>query len=152
MYTKNNEKIQYCMPIRKANPYRRMMKATREHVVVPNILNRNFKQGLVGKVLLIDITYLTYSSTNRSYLSTINDASTNEILSYHLSINLILDIAIETVKKLMKNHKKLLNKDTFIHSDQGVHYTSPRSQKLLKKYKISQSMSRQGNCWDNAPQ
>ncbi len=139
-------------PIRKANPYRRMMKATREHVVVPNILNRKFKQGLVGKVLLTDITYLTYGSTNRAYLSTIKDASTNEILSYHLSNNLTLDIAIETVKKLMKNHKKLLNKEAFIHSDQGVHYTSPRFQKLLKKYKIGQSMSRRGNCWDNAPQ
>ncbi|MBA9013723.1 transposase InsO family protein [Clostridium beijerinckii] len=89
-------------PIRKANPYRRMMKATREHVIVPNILNRKFKQGLVGKVLLTDITYLTYGSTNRAYLSTIKDASTNEILSYHLSNNLTLDIAIETVKKLMK--------------------------------------------------
>lgn len=139
-------------PIRKANPYRRMMKATREHTVVPNILNREFKQDLVGKVLLTDITYLTYGASNRAYLSTIKDASTNEILSYQLSNSLTLDIATETIKKLMKNHKNLLNKDAFIHSDQGVHYTSPRFQKLLKKYKIGQSMSRRGNCWDNAPQ
>jgi transposase InsO family protein len=139
-------------PIRKANPYRRMMKATKEHTVLPNTLNRQFKQGLVGKVLLTDITYLTYGVSNRAYLSTIKDASTNEILSYHLSESLTLDIATETVKKLMRNHKKLLDKDVFIHSDQGVHYTSPRFQKLLKKYKIGQSMSRRGNCWDNAPQ
>jgi len=139
-------------PIRKANPYRRMMKATREHTVVPNILNREFKQDLVGKVLLTDITYLTYGASNRAYLSTIKDASTNEILSFQLSNSLTLDIATETIKKLMKNHKNLLNKDAFIHSDQGVHYTSPRFQKLLKKYKIGQSMSRRGNCWDNAPQ
>ncbi|MBC2451439.1 DDE-type integrase/transposase/recombinase, partial [Clostridium saccharobutylicum] len=66
--------------------------------------------------------------------------------------SLTLDIATETVKKLMRNHKKLLDKDVFIHSDQGVHYASHRFQKLLKKYKIGQSMSRRGNCWDNAPQ
>lgn len=138
--------------IKKTNPYRRMMKATKEHTVVHNILNREFKQGLVGKVLLTNITYLTYGTTNRAYLSTIKDDSTNEILSYHLSESLTLDIATETVKKLIKNHKKLLSKDVFIHSDQGVHYTSPKFQKLLKKYKIGQSMSRRGNCWDNTPQ
>lgn len=138
--------------IRKANPYRRMLKATREHTVVPNLLNRNFKQGLVGKVLLTDITYLPYGIGKRAYLSTIKDAMTNEILSYHVSDNLEMPIVLETVKKLVKNHKKILDKNVFIHSDQGAHYTSPKFQKLLKKYSIGQSMSRRGNCWDNAPQ
>lgn len=139
-------------PIRKANPYRRILKATREHKVVPNLLNREFKQGLVGKVLLTDITYLTYGSSNRAYLSTIKDAMTNEILSYQVSTNLKLPIVLETVKKLVKVHNKILDKNVFIHSDQGFHYTNPRFQKLLKKYGIGQSMSRRGNCWDNAPQ
>jgi transposase InsO family protein len=139
-------------PIRKANPYRKMLKANQEHKVVPNILNREFKQGLVGKVLLTDITYITYNSAKRAYLSTIKDAMTNEILSYHVSDNLAMPLVIETVKKLVKNHKNILDKDVFIHSDQGAHYTSPRFQKLLKKYNIGQSMSRRGNCWDNAPQ
>lgn len=139
-------------PIRKANPYRRMMKATREDKVVPNLLNRQFKQGIPGKVLLTDITYLSYGISNRAYLSTIKDSSTNEILAYKLSSNLTLDIAMDTIENLVKNHKKLLNKDSFIHSDQGAHYTSPKFQKLLKKYKLGQSMSRRGNCWDNAPQ
>lgn len=139
-------------PIRKANPYRRMMKATREHTIVPNLLNREFKQNIAGKVLLTDITYLSYGVSNRAYLSTIKDGSTNEILAYRLSINLTLDIATDTIENLVKNHKKLLQKDSFVHSDQGVHYTSPIFQKLLKKYNIGQSMSRRGNCWDNAPQ
>lgn len=46
--------------IRKANPYRRMAKATKQHTVVPNLLERNFKQIIPGKVLLTDITYLPY--------------------------------------------------------------------------------------------
>lgn len=145
-------KYKIICPIRKANPYRRMMKATREHVVVPNSLNREFKQELAGKVLLTDITYMPYGTSCMAYLSTIKDASTNEILSYQLSNRLTLDIATDTIENLMKRHRHLLHKDAFIHSDQGVHYTSPRFQDLLKKYKLAQSMSRRGNCWDNAPQ
>jgi putative transposase len=139
-------------PIRKANPYRRMLKATAEHQVVANRLNREFKQGLPGKVLLTDITYLTYESNKRAYLSTIQDASTNEILAYNVSTSLALSLVTQTIESLMSSKKRLLTKDSFIHSDQGAHYTSPKFQRLIKKYKLGQSMSRRGNCWDNAPQ
>ena len=139
-------------PHRKPNPYKRIAKATKEHQVVPNKLNREFKQGVPGKVLLTDITYLPYNGNSMAYLSTIKDASTNELLAYHVSDRITLDIATKTIHKLMKNKKITLHKDAFIHSDQGSHYTSPRYQKLLKKYGLGQSMSRKGNCWDNAPQ
>ena len=156
--TYNRKRIQRIMrkynivcPIRKDNPYRRMAKATKEHRVVPNLLNRNFKQEVAGKVLLTDITYLPYGNNQMAYLSTIKDASTNEILAHNLSNNITLDIAIDTIHKLMNNTKFKLHKDAFIHSDQGAHYTSPRFQKLLKSKNLGQSMSRRGNCWDNAP-
>jgi hypothetical protein len=58
-------------PIRKANPYRRMMKATKEHRVVPNLLNRQFMQGVPGKVLLTDITYLYYGKGMKAYLTVV---------------------------------------------------------------------------------
>ncbi|MEK3796791.1 IS3 family transposase [Peribacillus sp. FSL H8-0477] len=144
------KKFDIICPIRKANPYRRMAKATKEHRTCQNELNRNFKQGVAGKVLLTDITYLTYRGGKRAYLSTIKDAETNEILAYEVSDSLSLDIALHTVKKL-KKHKHLA-KDAFIHSDQGFHYTSPIYQTLVKKMGLGQSMSRRGNCWDNAPQ
>ena len=157
--TFNRKKIQRIMrkyqiicPIRKTNPYRRMAKATKEHSVVPNLLNRKFKQEVPGKVLLTDITYLPYNGSNIAYLSTVKDGSTNEILSYHLSERITLDIATTTIDKLVKNHEKRLHTEAFIHSDQGFHYTSPKFQELLKEYGIGQSMSRRGNCWDNAPQ
>lgn len=139
-------------PHRKSNPYRKIAKATKEHSVVPNKLNREFKQGIPAKVLLTDITYLPYGNNNMAYLSTIKDASTNEILAYHVSDRITLDIATETIKKLMKNKKVNIHNEAFIHSDQGSHYTSPRYQKLLKECGLGQSMSRRGNCWDNAPQ
>jgi transposase InsO family protein len=139
-------------PHRKSNPYKKIAKASKEHQVVPNKLNREFKQGIPGKVLLTDITYLPYNGKYMAYLSTIKDASTNEILAYHVSDRITLDIATNTIHKLMKNKKINLSPDAFIHSDQGSHYTSPRYQKLLKECGLGQSMSRRGNCWDNAPQ
>ena len=146
------KKYSIVCPIRKANPYRRMMKATKEHRIVPNLLNRQFKQSVPGKVLLTDITYLYYGKGKKAYLSTIKDGSTNEIVAYKVSESLKLDIVIDTLKKLKKNRNIKLVKGAFIHSDQGFHYTSPTYQKLVKKYKLCQSMSRRGNCWDNAPQ
>ena len=145
-------KFNIVCPIRRSNPYKQIAKATKEHTVVPNLLKRNFKQEIPGKVLLTDITYLPYGNNQMAYLSTIKDASTNEILAYNLSNRITLDIATDTIHKLMKKRNFKLHKDAFIHSDQGSHYTSPKYQKLLKKYNLGQSMSRRGNCWDNAPQ
>ena len=100
----NRKKIQRIMkkydikcPIRKANPYRRMAKATKEHRVVPNLLERNFKQGIPGKVLLTDITYLPHGNNRMAYLSTIKDGSSNDILAYHVSDSITLDIATTTI-------------------------------------------------------
>lgn len=139
-------------PIRKANPYRRMMKATKEHTVLPNLLNRNFKQNIPGKVLLTDITYLFYGNGKKAYLSTIKDGSSNEILAYNVSDSLKIDIATNTINKLINNKELKLVDGAFLHSDQGFHYTSPVFQQLVKNYGLRQSMSRRGNCWDNAPQ
>ena len=155
----NRKKIQRIMrkynivcPIRKANPYKRMAKATQEHRVVENKLNREFKQNIPGEVLLTDITYMPYGNNKMAYLSTVKDSSTNEILAYNLSNSLAIELVTETVDKLVSTESFKLHKDAFIHSDQGVHYTSPRFQNLLKQNNLGQSMSRKGNCWDNAPQ
>ncbi|MDR5658007.1 IS3 family transposase [Serpentinicella sp. ANB-PHB4] len=139
-------------PIRKANPYRQMAKATKEHTVLPNKLNRQFKQNIPGKVLLTDITYLFYGKGKKAYLSTIKDGSTNEILAYNVSDRITLDIATDTLLQLRNNKRVKFADGAFIHSDQGFHYTSPIYQKMVKKYGLEQSMSRRGNCWDNAPQ
>lgn len=146
------KKYNIVCPIRKANPYRRIMKATQEHRVVPNLLKRKFKQAIPNKVLLTDITYLFYGKGQKAYLSTIKDGSTGEILAYHVSERLTIDLATDTLKKLKKNKHFKRRDDALIHSDQGVHYTHPDFQKAVKKLGLLQSMSRRGNCWDNAPQ
>jgi len=145
------KKYHIICPIRKANPYKKIIKATIEHATLPNLLNRNFKQDIPGKVLLTDITYLFYGNGKKAYLSTIKDGSTNEILAYNISSSLAIELATDTLHNLMKTKVKF-PEGALIHSDQGVHYTSPIYQKLVKKYGLEQSMSRRGNCWDNAPQ
>ncbi|WP_432759783.1 IS3 family transposase [Bacillus bombysepticus] len=144
-------KYKIVCPIRRTNPYQKMLKATQEHTVLPNLLNREFKQAIPGKVLLTDITYLYYDNRQKAYLSTIKDSSTNEILAYNVSSRMTLDLATDTLVKLTKNKRVKFAEGAFIHSDQGVHYTSPTFQKHVKKLGLGQSMSRRGNCWDNAP-
>lgn len=138
-------------PIRKANPYRRMAKALKTNNVADNILNREFKEHGPRMVLLTDITYIPYNNT-KCYLSVILDAFTKEILSHVLSESLEVDFVLETVNQLIKKHGISLSTKTLVHSDQGCHYTSYSFIQILKDKKLRQSMSRRGNCWDNAPQ
>jgi putative transposase len=146
------KKLNLVCPHRKPNPYKRMAKATLEHRTLPNKLQRDFKKGIPGLALLTDITYLPYDRTEMAYLSTVLDASTGEILSHNLSNRIELSLATESIEALMKQKRLKLHKDAFVHSDQGSHYTSPKYQELLKQKGLGQSMSRRGNCWDNAPQ
>lgn len=138
-------------PVRKANPYRRMAKALKTNHVADNLLERKFREYGPRRVLLTDITYIPYSG-KFAYLSTILDAYTKQILSYVLSDSLEVDFVLETVKKLVKDHRIELTKETLIHSDQGCHYTSTSFIRLVNDKGLRQSMSRKGNCWDNAPQ
>lgn len=153
----NRKKVQRLMRkfglvchIRKANPYRRMMKATKEHRVVPNKLNRQFKTGKPYEILLTDITYIPFKG-RYVYLSAVKDSITNEILTYHLSRSLKIDIALETLDKLKRSCQSKFHTNAYVHSDQGAHYTSPKFQERLREIGLDQSMSRRGNCWDNAP-
>lgn len=137
--------------IRKANPYRRMAKAIKTNHVAANLVNREFEKYGPRKVLLTDITYIPFSG-RFCYLSTIIDAFTKQILSYVLSETLEVDFVLETVNKMVAEHGISLTTDTIIHSDQGCHYTSCSFIQLVKDKGLRQSMSRRGNCWDNAPQ
>ena len=155
----NRKKIQRLMSkynlksqIRKANPYRRMAKALKTDRVSENLVNREFQGHGPGRILLTDITYLFYNRGNKAYLSVIKDACTNQVMAYVISESLEVDFVLETVNMLILNHGISLSSETILHSDQGCHYTSISFRKLLKDKELRQSMSRRGNCWDNAPQ
>ena len=136
--------------IRKANPYRRMAKALATSNVAPNIVNRDFRRE-PRKILLTDITYLFFAE-EKCYLSTILDAFTHEVLAYQASLSLKVEFVLDTVEELTEKHGSTLDNTTIVHSDQGCHYTSYAFIQKLKDSEFVQSMSRRGNCWDNAPQ
>ena len=138
-------------PYRGPNPYRQMAKALKTNKVFPNEVYREFVRGGVRKVLLTDITYIIYDG-GVCYLSTILDAFTREILAYRLSPNLMVNFVLDTVDALIAEHGCTLDDTTIIHSDQGCHYTSKAFIEKLRDNHFVQSMSRKGNCWDNAPQ
>ena len=125
--------------------------ALRTSSVADNLLRREFECYGPRMVLLTDITYLPYNGTF-AYLSTILDAFTKQILSYALSPSLEVDFVLETVELLIKRHGIPLHAETAIHSDQGCHYTSHKFINIVQDKGLRQSMSRKGNCWDNAPQ
>lgn len=138
-------------PIRQANPYRRMAKAMQTSHVAKNEIDRQFRIFPPRKALLTDITYLHYRD-GVCYLSTILDVCTHEVLAYQLSDNLRVEFVLGTVDKLCGRYGAELDDETIVHSDQGCHYTSNAFIQKLRDATFIQSMSRKGNCWDNAPQ
>jgi len=137
--------------IRKANPYRRMAKAIKTNSVADNLVKREFEKYGPRRILLTDITYVPFDG-RFCYLSTILDAFTKQVLAYAMSESLEVDFVLETVQLLVKHHGISLSKETVIHSDQGTHYTSLKFIQLVENSALRRSMSRRGNCWDNAPQ
>lgn len=145
------KKFNLFCPIRKANPYRRMAKAIKTSNYADNLLQREFECYGPRIVLLTDITYIPYNGIF-AYLSTILDAYTKQILAYILSSSLEVDFVKGTVENLVRDHGISLHKETLIHSDQGSHYTSVTFIQIVNDSNLRRSMSRRGNCWDNAPQ
>src|SRR4030095_1016442 len=113
----------------------------------PNILSRNFKALQPNQKWATDITEFNVSG-KKLYLSPIIDLFNQEIISYELSERPNFN---QVVAMLKKSFKKLNVQDKLIlHSDQGWQYQMKQYQQLLKEKGITQSMSRKGNCLDNA--
>ncbi|WP_176474553.1 IS3 family transposase [Peribacillus simplex] len=108
--------------IGQANPYKKMAKATHEHKVVPNLLNRKFNQGEPRKTFLKDITYVYYGSGMPAYLSCVKKCcyTGNRCLSL-----IQKPLVYRTLEKLADSLDELLHPVAMIHSDQGVHFTHP---------------------------
>jgi len=122
-------------------------KGGNESQVAPNILNRQFEASKPNEKWVTDITEFKLFG-QKLYLSPILDLFNGEIISYAINSRPVFDLVLETVKKALEKKNK---EDTLLlHSDQGWHYRMANYQRLLKENKIIQSMSRKGNCFDNA--
>jgi putative transposase len=115
-------------------------------IVVPHLLQRNFKANQPNEKWVTDITYLPFGQS-MLYLSTIMDLYNNEIIAYDISDRQDVDLVLKTLEKAVSIKQP---KNVILHSDQGSVYTSYVYHKTAKEKGITRSMSRKGNCHDNA--
>jgi putative transposase len=137
--------------VRKRNLYKMMAKKTQEHSICKNLLERDFKATKPFEKCSTDITYLYFGRSQKAYLSATRDLASGEIISYEPSQNLTLEFVDKMLDKLIETIPEEDLQGMLMHSDQGFHFTHPDYQTKLAKNEIIQSMSRKGNCLDNAP-
>lgn len=115
--------------------------------VAPNILQRNFAANGPNQKWATDVTQMNVNG-HKCFLSPLLDMWNGEIISYAISDSPNLDMVLQMLRSAFKQHPDVPG--LLIHSDQGWHYQHTAYQYLLKKYGVMQSMSRKGNCLDNA--
>ena len=115
--------------------------------VAENLLNQNFN---VDKPAAVWVTDISYIGTNEGwlYLATVKDIFTKEIVGWATADNMKTELCIKALNNAVMRHRP--PEGLIHHSDRGVQYCSYSYQTLLKKHKMLCSMSRKGNCYDNA--
>lgn len=128
-------------------PKRKWKSQGEQQIIVPNLLERNFFASKPNEKWVTDITYVQYGSITL-YLATILDLYNNEVVAYKLYDHQQTPLVIDVLKEALKARNN--PEGVIVHSDQGSVYTSYAYQNLLKENNLVGSMSRRGNCWDNA--
>jgi len=113
-----------------------------------NCLNRNFATTRPNQKWVTDITYVA-TQQGWAYLSTIKDLYGGFIVAHAMSLSNSVALVTRTLK--LAQEKEKVTDGLILHSDQGHQYTSHAYHVLTQQYSITPSMSRRGNCWDNAP-
>ena len=113
-----------------------------------NLLNRVFQADRPNHKWVTDISYI-HSGQGVLYLSVIRDLFDNSIVAYKTGTNQSVNLVLDTIRLAMQTEKKVAA-ELQLHSDQGSQYTSQAYFDLTKEYGITPSMSRRGNCYDNA--
>ena len=119
-----------------------------DHKIADNILNRDFKAAVPAQKWVSDITYIR-TDQGWLYLTMIMDLFDRKIIGWSLSDNMsCADTVLKAWKMANKNRPATPN--MIFHSDRGVQYAADDFRKELESCNVIQSMSRKGNCWDNA--
>lgn len=117
------------------------------HPIAPNVVNQNFSVSEPNKIWAADITYIPCRE-GRLYLASILDLCTREIVGWKLGERMTLELvtgALEAACEAKKPQAGLIH-----HSDRGSQYASHEYQQRLSSHNMQVSMSRKGNCYDNA--
>lgn len=140
-------KLQIRSVARKRKIFRKLAKAQIYHHY-ENILQRKFSASQPNQKWVTDITYIA-TREGWAYLSTIQDLFDGFIVSHHLGRENSLSLVLNTLKQAKQ--KEPMTQGLLLHSDHGYQYASHDYASLTQGYSITPSMSRRGNCWDNAP-
>ena len=114
-----------------------------------NLLNRQFRADRPNHKWVTDISYI-HTKQGVLYLSMIRDLYDNSIVAYKTGTEQSTNLVLDTIRLAMRKEKKRVAAELQLHSDQGFQYTSQAYFKLTQSYGITPSMSRRGNCYDNA--
>ena len=120
-----------------------------KHPVAENLLNREFEQSEPDRVWLSDITYV-WTTEGWLYLACVMDVCTRKIVGWSMKKQMTADLVVGALAMAL-GQRTLEDGELLHHSDRGSQYASQAFQKQLHDANISCSMSRKGNCWDNAP-
>ena len=113
-----------------------------------NLLNRQFHADKPNTKWVTDISYI-HTKEGILYLSMIRDLYDNSIVAYKTASSQTVNLVLDTIRLAMRREKKKVAAELQLHSDQGFQYTSQAYFKLTQSYKITPSMSRRGNPYDN---
>jgi len=137
--------------VRKAKTSRAEARKLLERNRRPNIVKRRFRLYRPMECLLTDVSYLKHGSDQTSYLSPVKDAATGMILANQIGSTQDLALMDRMLEELGNNQfLKHSEYPAVFHSDQGALYLTDHFQKKVKDMDMKESMSRRGNCWDNA--
>lgn len=114
-----------------------------------NLLNRQFQSERPNRKWVTDISYI-HTEQGVLFLSMIRDLYDNSIIAYKTGTEQTINLVLDTIRLAMRKEKKAVAAELQLHSDQGFQYTSQAYFNLTQKYGITPSMSRRGNCYDNA--
>ncbi|UZU00246.1 IS3 family transposase [Chryseobacterium fluminis] len=118
------------------------------YLVVENLLNRNFIAEKPVQAWVSDITYIQ-TKEGFLYLTTVIDLYDRKIIGWSLSNGMSTEETSLAAWKMAVGNRKIADVLIF-HSDRGIQYASRKFTNTLKFYEVTRSMSRKGNCWDNA--
>lgn len=128
--------------------YRVTTDSKHKHPVADNLLNRNFSVDNPNEVWLSDITYV-WTSEGWLYLASVIDLYSRMLVGWSMGSRIKAELTLEALHQAIA--RRDVKPDLMHHSDRGGQYAATEYQKLLKKTKMICSMSRKGDCWDNAP-
>lgn len=117
--------------------------------IAENVLNRDFVAKAPGRKWVSDITYIP-THQGWMYLTIIMDLYDRKIIGWALSTTMTAQDTVQAAWRMAVLNRPIMKGQLIFHSDRGVQYASHACANLLKSHKVTQSMSRKGNCWDNA--